>query len=494
VKKRGLPDSKRHPAEHPAGDTPADVDEDLATPDWEIALAEVAQRHPLLDTDHYPSPLPVTVTALMRHLLDLGPGQLFSSGGDADAGKAALAGGIEGGLRRMARVERSEIMGLLKGEVEALLFVKETWGGVLERAIEPLVRQETTWRDRPWPTKTKDQVALFGEYLSKDPDVVQAVIAAVAIGMRDPRKREGSNQYLRRLDQVERLLGEYFERRGRNSYCDFVHATATACFSPGFRIVASRLLDVATRSLTAEQAAASAHAHELAALDREHRQALAGKRVDVMALCREKEQAVAAARLDGMASAAERVRSLETRVRELEGQLDTVRRRASREKAFFAQQLAATTSESTPESAPLPPSSGVAAATARGEGTVAPATLPAMVTPAETSQRRPLEGRRVFLYTNKKRGAVREAFVAELEELGASDPRVYETKGGSVPGPTAFPPRSVVIVDTTFMSHTFSNVIRRRARAAHETLFVEDRFGVGGLAQRLAGVSERQAD
>jgi hypothetical protein len=56
----------------------------------------------------------------------------------------------------------------------------------------------------------------------------------------------------------------------------------------------------------------------------------------------------------------------------------------------------------------------------------------------------------------------------------------------------AFPPQSAVIVDTTFMSHTFSNVIRRRARAAHETLFLEDRFGVGGLAQRLTGVSERQ--
>lgn len=489
MKKRGLPESKAYPAEHPAGDTAADVDEDLATQDWEIALAEVAQRHPLLDTDHYPSPLPVTVTALMRHLLDLGPGQLFSSGGDADAGKAALAGGIEGGLRRMARVERSEIMGLLKGEVEALLFVKETWGAVLERAIEPLVRQETTWRDRPWPTKTKDQVALFSEYLSKDPDVVPAVIAAVAIGMRDPNKREGSNQYRRRLDQVERLLGDYFERRGGSSYCDFVHATATACFSPGFRIVASRLLDVATRSLTAEQAAASAHAHELAALDREHRQALAGKHTDVVSLRREKEKAVAAARLDGTASAAERVRSLEARVRELEGQLDTVRRRASRDKAWFAEQLAASTSGPTAETESPPPSSGDRHAATRAEGPMAPATLPAMVTSADASRRRPLEGRRVFLYTNKKRGAVREAFVAELEELGASDPRVYETKGGSVPGPTAFPPQAVVIVDTTFMSHTFSNVIRRRARAAHGTLFLEDRFGVGGLAQRVAGVS-----
>jgi hypothetical protein len=67
----------------------------------------------------------------------------------------------------------------------------------------------------------------------------------------------------------------------------------------------------------------------VAALGREHRQALAGKRVDVMALRREKEQAVAAARMDGMASASERVRSLEARVRELEGQLDTVRRRGS---------------------------------------------------------------------------------------------------------------------------------------------------------------------
>jgi hypothetical protein len=117
----------------------------------------------------------------------------------------------------MASAERAEVTGFLTGEVEALLFVKETWGPVFERMIEPLVRQETTWGDRPWPTRSKDQVALFGEYLSKDPAVVPALIAAVTLGVRNPRKRGGSNQFGRRLDQLERLLGEYFDGRGRNT-------------------------------------------------------------------------------------------------------------------------------------------------------------------------------------------------------------------------------------------------------------------------------------
>jgi hypothetical protein len=102
VKKRSLPESTTHSAEHPAGDTAIDVDEDLATPDWEIALAEVAQRFPRLDADGYPCPLEAAVTAFMRHLFDVGPGHALPGGGDNAEGKAALAGGIEDGLRRMA--------------------------------------------------------------------------------------------------------------------------------------------------------------------------------------------------------------------------------------------------------------------------------------------------------------------------------------------------------------------------------------------------------
>jgi hypothetical protein len=232
---------------------------------------------------------------------------------------------------------------------------------------------------------------------------------------------------------------------------------------------------------------------ELVARDRDYRQALAGERVDVAALRRDREQAVSAAREEGMTASAERVRFLEARVRELEGQLDTVRRRASREKVYLAQQRAKAESDAAAESGSATPSSSVPAASARDEEPMAPSVPPASVAPADTSKGRPLKGRRVFFYTNRTRGGAREAFLAELGDLGASDPRVYETKGASVPGPTAFPPHSVVIVDTTFMSHTFSNVIRRRARAASETLFLEDRFGVGGLAQRVASVTERKA-
>ena len=55
----------------------------------------------------------------------------------------------------MASAERAELAGFLKGEVEAQLFVKETWGPVFERMIELLVRQDTTWGDRPWPTRSR---------------------------------------------------------------------------------------------------------------------------------------------------------------------------------------------------------------------------------------------------------------------------------------------------------------------------------------------------
>jgi hypothetical protein len=360
---------------------------------------------------------------------------------------------------------------------------------VFERMIEPLIREQTTWGDRPWPTRSKDQVALFAEYLSKDPAVVPALIAAVALGVRDARKREGLNQFRRRLDQVEELFIAYFERRGRRSYCDFVHDTATACFGPNFRIVASRLLDVASRALGSQEVATKEHALEMRTLTREHRASLAGERVDVMALRREKEKAVAAARLDATAASTERVRFLEARVRELEGQLDTVRRRAFREKVWLAQQLAATSGDvaQAPVTTSVAPSSKTAAAIARNERSTQPATSRLIVAPLEPPQRPPLEGRRVFFYTNKERGGAREAFSAELEKLGASDPRVYETKGGSVPGPAAFPPCSVVIVDTSFMPHTFSNVIRRRARVSHETLFLEDRFGLAGWRRGSRG-------
>lgn len=495
MKKRKLSGTAAPVSQRPAEESVIEVDEDLAAPDWEIALAEVAQRFPALDASAFPSPLPATVPVLMRHLLDPGPGQAWPGLGGDNELKATLAGGIAGGLRRLLSVEIEEVVGFLAVEVDTMLTVKERWGAVFERMIEPLVRQGTRWGDRPWPTRAKDQVALFAEYLSRDPEVVPALIAAVALGLRDPGKRERSHH--RRIEQGERLLREYFARRGRHSYCDFVHATASACFSPSFRMVAPRLLEVAASALAAKETALRVCALELDALDREHRQALAGERVDIAALRRDREKAVAAAREEGMTKSADRVRFLEARVRELESQLDTVRRRASRERAYLARQLAAATSEIRAEPAPVAPLAQVPPAAARAEEQMAPATLPAIVTPADESQRRPLEGRRVFLYTNKERGGAREALFAELEALGASGPRVYETKGGSVPGPTAFPPRSVVIVDTTFMSHTASNVIRRRARTSPETLFLEDRFGVGGLAQRLpqrlARVSERQS-
>ena len=105
----------------------------------------------------------------------------------------------------------------------------------------------------------------------------------------------------------------------------------------------------ALRSMQSQDAAAQKHALEMAALVRMHRTALAGKHVDVTALRREKEKAVAAARLDAMAKSAERIRLLEARVRELEAQLDTVRRRASRDKAYFDQHIGAVAADAPTE-------------------------------------------------------------------------------------------------------------------------------------------------
>ncbi|MFI5388060.1 MAG: hypothetical protein ACHQ50_18290, partial [Fimbriimonadales bacterium] len=55
-------------------DSVIEPDEAPALPDWELALTEVAEEFPFLDTDPYPSPLSVAVTALMRHLFDVGTG------------------------------------------------------------------------------------------------------------------------------------------------------------------------------------------------------------------------------------------------------------------------------------------------------------------------------------------------------------------------------------------------------------------------------------
>ena len=208
-------------------DLAAEVDDGLAIPDWEIALTEVAQRLPVLDADLYPNPLSVSVTTFMRHLLDTGPGPVPSSGDGVDR-SAAIAGGIEGWLHRLASAERAALIGFLHSDIREVQVAKEEWGHVFQQVIEPLVRQETTWGVRRWPTTLKDQVALLAEYLSKDPAVLPAVMAAVALGVPSPKTRASRAQLDRRNQQVERLLTAYFNGRGRSSYCDFVHATAAA--------------------------------------------------------------------------------------------------------------------------------------------------------------------------------------------------------------------------------------------------------------------------
>jgi hypothetical protein len=107
-------------------DPAIESDEAPALPDWELALAEVAEWFPPLDTDPYPTPLSVAVTAFMRHLFDVGAGRSLPNVEDGDGHMAFLAGGIEGGLRRMASAKRTELADFLKGESLAMLFVKET--------------------------------------------------------------------------------------------------------------------------------------------------------------------------------------------------------------------------------------------------------------------------------------------------------------------------------------------------------------------------------
>jgi hypothetical protein len=461
----------------------AQADDDRPAPAWEAALAEVAQRIPKFATTAFPIPMLATVPMFMRYVCRADPGVASEGSTDDYAWMAPLAGGIEGGLRRLAASEGGDPKEFLRGEAGLLLDIKQHLGPTFRDAVGPLVRAATTWGTRPWPKTSRDRVALLAKYLAKDPDVVPALIAAVALGPRLLDSRDADSRDGRRLfDQAHRAVGDYFARRGSRTYCELIRETATACESPGYGIVTIQLLKVAV--YTIKVAVESSHMKVSAVMDalRAEAKEKEGKAADVRAVRRERDKAVAAARKEGMAASAQQVRVLAARVRELEGQLDIIRRRVAREKAYFEQQRAKAEGEvaETPASGTTP-AHAVAAGRLKEEPS-APLAAPVVIATARPS----LEGRRVFLFTNKERGGAREAFRAELEALGASEPRVYETKGATVPGPRTFPPGSVVIVDTSFMSHSFSGVISRRARAAQDTLYVEDHLGIGGLAHRLA--------
>jgi hypothetical protein len=465
--------------------------DDRAAPAWEAALAEVAERIPAFATNAFPSPMLATVPMFMRHLCREDPGVALEGSSADYAWMAPLAGGIEGGLRRLAASEGGDPGEFLRAEAGLLLDIKLNFGPTFRDVVGPLVRAATTWGERRWPKASTDQVALFAKYLAKDPHVVPALLAAIALGLRRPGSREGDlRKRGRLLEQAERAFRDYFARRGSRTYCDLIRETATACDSPGYGIVAVQLLKVASYAIKVAVETSSLKVTNVVAALRAEEKEKEGKAADVRALKRERDKAVAAARKEGMATSAGQVRVLEARVRELEGQLDTIRRRAAREKAYFEQQR-----EKRDAEVPEAPASDKALARARAAGRLEEEPslplAPQVVSDSVAARRPSLAGRRVFLFTNKERGGAREAFHLELEALGAEEPRVYETKGATVPGPRTFPPGSVVIVDTSFMSHSFSGVIGRRARAAEDTVLVEDRIGIGGLAQRLASAMKR---
>jgi hypothetical protein len=465
--------------------------DDRPAPAWEAALAEVAERIPAFATNAFPSPMLATVPMFMRHLCREDPGVASEGSSEDYAWMAPLAGGIEGGLRRLAASEGGDPGEFLTVEAGLLLDIKQNLGPAFRDVVGPLVRAATTWGERRWPRASSDQVALFAKYLAKDPHVVPALLAAIALGLRLPQSREGDLRKRGRLvEQAERAFSDYFARRGSRTYCDLIRETATACDSPGYGIVAIQLLKVASFTIRVAVESSSLKVTNVLAALRAEAKEKEGEAADIRALRRERDEAVAAARKEGMTTSAERMRVLDARVRELEGQLDIIRRRAAREKAYFEQQREKRDSEALDA-----PASDTARACARPAGRrkeePSPPLAPQVVSDSVAAQRPSLVGRRVFLFTNKERGGAREAFHAELEALGAKAPRVYETKGATVPGPRTFPPGSVVIVDTSFMSHSFSNVIGRRARAAEDTVLLEDRIGIGGLAQRLASAMKR---
>ncbi len=467
--------------------------DDRAPPAWEAALAEVAQGIPAYAAATFPSPMLATVPMFMRHLCRADPGVASEGSTDDYAWMAPLAGGIEGGLGRLAASEGGDPKPFLHAEAQLLIDIKLNFGPAFRDAVAPLVRAATTWGGRPWPKTSRDRVALLAKYLAKDPDVVPALIAAIALGPPHLDNKEADARNRRRLlEQADRAFGDYFARRGSRTYCELIRETAKACDSPGYGILTVQLLKVASYTIKVAVESSRLIVGEVTAALRAEAREKEGKAADVRAVRRERDKAVAAARKEGIATSAERVRLLEARVRELEGQLDTVRRRAAREKAYFEQQRAKAEGEvgEAPVSGTKP-----AHAMARDlskEEPPAPFATPAVVPASGAEQRPSLEGRRVFLFTNKERGGAREAFHAELAALGAADPKVYETKGATVPGPKAFPPRSVVIVDTSFMSHSFSSVISRRARAAEAAVLIEESIGIGGLARRLARAMKRQ--
>jgi len=466
--------------------------DDRAPPAWEAALAEVAQDIPAYAATTFPIPMLATVPMFMRHLCRADPGVASEGSTDDYAWMAPLAGGIEGGLRRLAASDGGDPKPFLHAEAQLLIDIKLHFGPAFKDAVAPLVRAATTWGGRPWPKISRDRVALLAKYLAKDPDVVPALIAAIALGppYLDNKETDARNRR-RLLDQADRAFGDYFARRGSRTYSELIRETARACDSPGYGIVTVQLLKVASYTIKLAVESSRLIVGEVTAALRAEAREKEGKAADVRAVRRERDKAVAAARKEGMATSAERVRLLEARVRELGGQLDTVRRRAAREKAYFEQQRAKMEGE-----VGEAPVSGTKPAHAMARDLLKeepPAPKATREVPDSGAERRPsLEGRRVFLFTNKERGGAREAFHAELSALGAADPKVYETKGATVPGPKAFPPRSVVIVDTSFMSHSFSSVIRRRARAAEAAVLIEESIGIGGLARRLARALKRQ--
>ena len=105
--------------------------------------------------------------------------------------------------------------------------------------------------------------------------------------------------------------------------------------------------------------------------------------------------------------------------------------------------------------------------------------------PAEPLPADLLRGRTVFFFTGQPRSAAARAQAESLRALGPEKIRLYEVRHGAR-GPEAFPPGSVVVVDTRFVGHSHTNEIEARIRRSDGVEYFALQAGEGGLARKLA--------
>jgi hypothetical protein len=89
----------------------------------------------------------------------------------------------------------------------------------------------------------------------------------------------------------------------------------------------------------------------------------------------------------------------------------------------------------------------------------------------------------VYLFTGHTSGQVRDEMALRFVDYGPDDVNVYDADVNR--GPDAYPPNAVVVLDTTFMSHSASDYVLSRVRASHVWCF-RGAYGPGRLAKAAA--------